>query len=331
MAGRRECGIRRFSSWRTRVRRRPRVAGGFPGAARSGVLVLCGRGNKRRDGFVIARRLLGRGVPVRTMLLARREEVRGTPGPPGYPGEAGRRPGRNRRGGNLSVVQDAIGSAGLVVDELLGTGARVRPRPNGCRDRMSEPVGRPVYPWTSPPPGRGPARAAGPAVPRRADGGLRASEAQPGALPGRRIRRRGARGGHWYSAQALGPCPMDVGLLEAADVAAAFPARARRRTKAPSARFGHRWIAGRRARRPWPPSGPAGGSRLGDPGVPASLHDIVETKLTETMTVPVPETRADHRPGSSECTPRLGARKGRSRHRSGLGTHPSTQASCGSS
>src|SRR5512143_4130997 len=49
----------------------------FPEAARSRVLVLCGRGNNGGDGFVIARLLLGRGVSVRTMLLARVEEIRG--------------------------------------------------------------------------------------------------------------------------------------------------------------------------------------------------------------------------------------------------------------
>ena len=97
----------------------------FPEAARSRVLVLCGRGNNGGDGFVIARRLLGRGLSVRTILLARREDIRGDARINlDILGKLGAAPIEIGAGGDLSVVEDAIGSAGLVVDALLGTGAQ---------------------------------------------------------------------------------------------------------------------------------------------------------------------------------------------------------------
>jgi NAD(P)H-hydrate epimerase len=52
------------------------ILAAFPGIGGLRVLVLCGWGNNGGDGFVIARRLLGRD-PVRTVLLARRDAVQG--------------------------------------------------------------------------------------------------------------------------------------------------------------------------------------------------------------------------------------------------------------
>ena len=45
--------------------------------ARGRVLVCCGKGNNGGDGFVIARHLDNRGVPVRVLLFARPEELHG--------------------------------------------------------------------------------------------------------------------------------------------------------------------------------------------------------------------------------------------------------------
>src|SRR5512143_2706379 len=81
----------------------------FPEAARSRVLVLCGRGNNGGDGFVIARRLLGRGVSVCTMLLARREDIRGDARINlDILGKLGAAPVELGARGDLSAVQDAI-------------------------------------------------------------------------------------------------------------------------------------------------------------------------------------------------------------------------------
>jgi len=305
---------------------------GFPEPARSGVLVLCGRGNNGGDGFVIARRLLGRGVPVRTMLLARREEVRGDARTNlDILGKLGAGPVEIGAGGDLSVVQDAIGSAGLVVDALLGTGARGPARglmaaAIECLNRSGRPVVSVDIPsglGADQPEPPGPAvRAAltvAFALPKRSLVLFPAAE-YAGAV---RVVDIGIPRRLWADA------PMDVGLLEAADVAAAFPARA---AAAHKGTFGHALvIAGSAGKTGAAALAALGALRVGAGlvtlAVPASLHDIVETKLTETMTVPVPETE-----GRTIAREALNALLDLAQGKDavaigpGLGTHPSTQA-----
>lgn len=304
----------------------------FPEAARSRVLVLCGRGNNGGDGFVIARRLLGRGVSVRTMLLARAEEIRGDARANlDILRKLGAEPVVVGADGGPAAVREAIGSAELVVDALLGTGAQ-----GPARDLMAETIdclnrsGRPVVSVDIPSGlGADQAEPPGPAV--------RAALTVTFALPKRslvlfpaathagavRVVDIGIPRHLWADA------PMGVGLLEDADVAPAFPLR---RAAAHKGTFGHVLvIAGSAGKTGAAALAALGALRVGAGlvtlAVPASLHDILEAKLTETMTVAVPETEA--RTIAREAVHALldlAQGKDAVAIGPGLGTHPSTQA-----
>ena len=304
----------------------------FPGAARSRVLVLCGRGNNGGDGFVIARRLLGRGVSVRTLLLARREEIRGDARVNlDILEKMGATPVEVGAEGGLSAVRDAIGCADLVVDALLGTGAQGPARglvadTIDCLDRS----GRPVV-SVDIPSGLGADRAevAGPAVraaltvtfvlPKRSLV-LFPAAAYAGAV---RVVDIGIPRQLWADA------PLGVGVLEPADIAPAFPARP---ASAHKGTFGHVLVIAGSAGKTGAAALAALGALRAGAGlvtlaVPASLHDILETKLTETMTVAVPETEA--RTVAREALSAildLAQGKDAVAIGPGLGTHPSTQA-----
>lgn len=303
----------------------------FPHAVRSRVLVLCGRGNNGGDGFVIARRLLGRGVSVRTVLLARREEIRGdarvnldvleTMGAP--PAEVG-------PDGGLSVVRDAIESADLVVDALLGTGAQ-----GPARGLMADIIdclnrsGRPVVSVDIPSGlGADHAEAPGPAV--------RAALTVTFALPKRSLVLfpAAAHAGAvrvvdiGIPRQLWADAAVGVGLLEPADVVPAFPARP---ASAHKGTFGHVLVIAGSAGKTGAAAMAALGALRAGAGlvtlaVPASLHDILETKLTETMTVAVAETEA--RTIAREALNAildLAQGKDAVAIGPGLGTHPSTR------
>lgn len=303
----------------------------FPEAARSRVLVLCGRGNNGGDGFVIARRLLGRGVSVCTMLLARREDVRGDARINlDILGKLGAAPVELGARGDLSAVQDAIGSTDLVVDALLGTGAQGPARGlvadaiecvNQCGRRVIS-VDIPSGLGADQPDPPGPAIRASLtvtfALPKRSLV-LFPAAAHAGAV---RVVDIGIPRSLWADV------PMDVGLLEAEDVAPAFPVRAATMHKGS---FGHVLvIAGSVGKTGAATLAALGALRVGAGlvtlAVPTSLHDILETKLTETMTVPVPETEA--RTIAHEALDvLLGLAQGKDAVAigPGLGTHPSTQ------
>src|SRR5580693_8929747 len=97
----------------------------FPNLARRRIVVLCGKGNNGGDGFVVARRLAGMGAKPNVFLLATPEQMRGD--------AAVNRQRWQDASGELHVVpnssawqqsKSALGSADIVVDALLGTGAR---------------------------------------------------------------------------------------------------------------------------------------------------------------------------------------------------------------
>jgi NAD(P)H-hydrate epimerase len=304
----------------------------FPNAAGSGVLVLCGRGNNGGDGFVIARRLLGRGVSVRTILLARRDEIRGDARVNlDILEKLGAAPVEVGADGGLSVVQDAIESADLVVDALLGTGAQGPARGSvadtiDCVNRS----GRPVV-SVDIPSGLG---ADQPDVPGLA---VRAVLTVTFALPKRslvlfpaaahagavRVVDIGIPRRLWEDA------PPGVGLLEAADVAPAFPVRP---AAAHKGTFGHVLVvAGSAGKTGAAALAALGALRVGAGlvtlAVPASLQDILEAKLTETMTVAVPETEARTIARDAlDALLDLARGKDAVAIGPGLGMHPSTHA-----
>jgi NAD(P)H-hydrate epimerase len=84
------------------------------------VVIVCGRGNNGGDGFVVARHLRARGARVRVFLVARRADVKGDAA-----WALGRWRGKVEEiltEDDLGAVGEAVDTADLVVDALLGTG-----------------------------------------------------------------------------------------------------------------------------------------------------------------------------------------------------------------
>jgi NAD(P)H-hydrate epimerase len=97
----------------------------YPDVSGHDVWILCGKGSNGGDGLVAARHLARRGVPPRVVLLARADELRGDPAV-NLRALAG-------SGVRVQHVTDEaawrslsveLGSARVIVDALLGTGAR---------------------------------------------------------------------------------------------------------------------------------------------------------------------------------------------------------------
>ncbi len=307
------------------------MAAAFPALDRSGVVLLCGGGNNGGDGLVMTRHLLDRGVQAEAFLLASRDEVRGDARTNLEILERlGAAPREIREPAQLSAVAERLARADLLVDALLGTGTRGAAR--GLQAQAIEllnAAGRPVVAVDIPSGlAANQVEVPGPAV--------RAALTVTFALPKRCLL--------LYPAAACAGAVriVDIGiprrlcraaahrlhLLEAEDAAAAFPARD---PAAHKGTFGHVLvIAGSVGK-----SGAAAlcglaaqraGAGLVTVAVPQSLNDILEVKLTEVMSVPVPETEA--RTISQEALAplcRLAEGKSSVALGPGLGTHPSTR------
>jgi hydroxyethylthiazole kinase-like uncharacterized protein yjeF len=96
----------------------------FAPIERRRIVVLCGKGNNGGDGFVVARKLREMGADPKVFLFASPDEMRG---------DAAVNRKRWQEGGGVHVVgapsdfttvQTAVGAAAIIVDALLGTGAR---------------------------------------------------------------------------------------------------------------------------------------------------------------------------------------------------------------
>ncbi len=256
------------------------------------VAVVCGKGNNAGDGFVVGRRLVEAGVPASVYLAAPRGEIGGDAAHhlKRLEAEAGpvvRPPPEDLTG--------ALGEADLVIDALLGTGLRGPPRAGETRIIESvNDCGRPVVAVDLP-------------------SGV---QADTGAVAGACVRAAVTvtfglvKVGHMFH-----PGRAHCGALELVDIG--FPEGAISRCPATSHLLTREGIAGLLPRRsPVAHKGSCGavavvagsegmtgaacltadaalraGAGRVRLGAPASLHDILETKLTEVMTRPLPEVR----------------------------------------
>ena len=257
------------------------------------VAIVCGKGGNGGDGFVVARWLRRRGARVSVFLLAPAGEITG---------DAARKLLELRRsGGRPEPVEDdaALGprlaDADLIVDAILGTGARGAPAPLVARaiERIAA-SGRPVaaldIPSGLPADGDAPV---GPAV--RATLTVTFAGLKRGLVMGPGADLAGA-----VRVVPIGIPEDEVGrgittfVLERADVARHFPPRPRDAHKGTYGRLlivagslgktGAAALAARAAMR--------SGSGLVTVATPASQQPVVAGLILEAMSEPLPETAA---------------------------------------
>ena len=97
----------------------------IPGFARRRTIVLCGKGNNGGDGFVVARHLLKMGGKPRVFLLAEPRELKGDAAANFRRWKKASRELRVIRSAEeWQSSEEEVASADIVVDALLGTGAR---------------------------------------------------------------------------------------------------------------------------------------------------------------------------------------------------------------
>ncbi len=265
------------------------------GAPRRGarVAIVCGKGGNGGDGFVVARRLKQAGHRVEVFLLARPDELRG---------DAALKHRQLQRGGvrartvdDAATLGRALAGADLVVDALLGTGARGAPAPPVARaieqiNASRRPVVALDIPSGLPADGGPPA---GPVV--RAALTTTFAGIKRGLLAGAGLEATGRVEvvdiGVPAAELARG---IDTFLLEAADVARHFPPRPR---DAHKGGYGHLLVvagsvgktgaaalAARAAMR--------AGAGLVTVATAASAQPVVAALILEAMSEPVPETAA---------------------------------------
>ncbi|MGE5508219.1 MAG: NAD(P)H-hydrate dehydratase [Chitinophagales bacterium] len=281
-----------------------RLLGGEPGK----VVVVAGKGANGGDGFVLARHLVGRGRRVEVFLCGRAADLRGEAAANFAILErcAGERLSVCELGEEtgLGALPGALREAGLVVDALFGTG--LHGRVTGFPLRVIEAVnaaGRPVLALDVP---SGVDAATGQLLagglkPGEAGGAVRATATVTFGLPklGLFLYPGAAWAGEVVAAH-LGLPPSllaeeagpTVHLITPERVRAALPARP---VVAHKGSFGHVLIvggspgltgavalAGEAALR--------GGAGKVTVAIPRSLNPILEVKLTEAMSLPLPET-----------------------------------------
>ncbi|MFQ5656941.1 MAG: NAD(P)H-hydrate dehydratase, partial [Candidatus Methylomirabilales bacterium] len=95
----------------------------FPRLNQSRVAVVCGKGNNGGDGLVVARHLANRGVRIQILLLAKKEEFKGDAATNLRIAEkSGVRLVDVGTGSDLRAHREALLTSDLIVDAILGTG-----------------------------------------------------------------------------------------------------------------------------------------------------------------------------------------------------------------
>ena len=265
------------------------------GLARRGVrvVIVCGKGGNGGDGFVVARHLKRAGHRVDVFLVAAPEELRGDAA--GKYGEMERRAIRAHVVRDDAPLQRALAGAGLVVDALLGTGARGVPTPPIARAiEQINACGRPVVALDVPSglsaDGEAPE---GPVV--RAVLTTTFAGHKRGLLLGRGPELAGRVEvvdiGVPAAEMARG---IDTFVLEAADVARHFPARPRETHKGS---YGHLLLAAGSVGKTGAAALAAraamrAGAGLVTVATAASAQPTVAALLLEAMSEPLPETEA---------------------------------------
>jgi hydroxyethylthiazole kinase-like uncharacterized protein yjeF len=295
------------------------------------VVVLAGRGNNGGDGFVVARYLANAGIPVTVFLLAARDQVQGDALAnlkilEGLNVEVEEVLGEEQ----LNIVVHRMSRADLVVDALLGTGLNSPVRgllaqlitkvnqvrqpvlavdiPSGLSADTGEPLGVAVD-----------------ADVTVTYGFVKIGQILP---PGRDL-----VGRLWQVDISIPPDfaqDATVELAEAAEMRTLLPPRPFASHKGT---FGHLVVVASSKGK----TGAATmsseaalrtGAGLVTAAVPASLNDILEVKITEAMTLPLPEAEGARALGEKALTPLNDflADKTAVALGPGLGTHPETQA-----
>ena len=268
----------------------------WEGLDKLNVVVVCGKGNNGGDGFVVSRLLQSKGACPRTFLTATADQVRGD--------AAHHLELLQSHGGNLEPLatdddiagfEAALQEAELVVDALLGTGVKGAPRPDlaGVIERVGA-CGLPVISVDLPSgvdadTGRVPGACVRAAI--TVTFGL--TKVGQMFFPGRDhcgVLRLVDIGFPDSAIEPLGPTPELLTEESAAGLIPRRPGDAHKGSCGSVAvvagsvgMTGAAFLTAHSALR-------SGAGRV-TLGVPASLNDILEIKLTEAMTRPLPEVR----------------------------------------
>ncbi|MFQ5848433.1 MAG: NAD(P)H-hydrate dehydratase [Candidatus Methylomirabilales bacterium] len=302
----------------------------FPRVCRSRVAVVCGKGNNGGDGLVVARHLANRGASVQVLLLAKKDDLKGDAAINlGIAEKAGISLAEVITVRDLHKHREALAAADLIVDAILGTGLTGPPRGIAVEAiELLNTLGRPLVALDLPS-GLG------------ADDGhiqepcIRAQLTLTFALPKRSLLL-------FPAAQCAGEVrvvdigiprvlstdpELPVNLTEDEEVRAALPPRD---PDAHKGTYGHVLVlAGSPGKTGAAALCSLGALRVGAGlvtcAVPEGLNDLMEVKLTEVMTVGLPETE-ERTVAYQAREPLLGLMEGKRvlALGPGLSTHPDT-------